>query len=48
VDERVEAVTKIVEAVFTEPDEERKEISTPLKTVRQGGGAVEWKPFWEP
>ncbi|WP_348262884.1 hypothetical protein P8935_24230 [Telmatobacter sp. DSM 110680] len=44
-DERVEEVTRIVEAVFTEPDEERKEISAPLKAVGQGGGAVEWEPF---
>jgi integrase len=45
-DERVEAVTRIVEAVFTEPDEEkRKTIKIPLLA---GADVAEWEPFWEP
>lgn len=45
-DERVEAVTRIVEAVLTEPEEERKRtINTPLLA---GGTVAEWEPFWEP
>jgi len=45
-EERVEAVTRIVEAVLTEPEEERKRtIDTPLLV---GGGVAEWEPFWEP
>ena len=45
-DERVEAVTRIVEAVFTEPEEDRnRTIKTPLLA---GGDAAEWEPFWEP
>jgi hypothetical protein len=45
-DERVEAVTRIVEAVFTEPAEEkRKTIKIPLLA---GADVAEWEPFWEP
>lgn len=45
-EERVEAVTRIVEAVLTEPEEERKRtIDTPLLA---GGTVAEWEPFWEP
>jgi integrase len=45
-EERVEAVTRIVEAVLTEPEEERKRtIDTPLLA---GGSVPEWEPFWEP
>jgi integrase len=45
-DERVEAVTKIVEAVLTEPEQDRKRtIDTPLLA---GGAIAEWEPFWEP
>ncbi|MGA8730323.1 MAG: tyrosine-type recombinase/integrase, partial [Terracidiphilus sp.] len=48
-DERVEAVTRVVEAVFAEPDEEeKKKISTPLKGLPNGGIDKEWEPFWEP
>ena len=48
-DERVEAVTRIVEAVFTEPDEEgRKRIAAPLPGVARCGDVAEWEPFWEP
>jgi hypothetical protein len=44
-----EAVSRIVEAVFAEPDEEeRKRIATPLKGLPDGGIAKEWEPFWEP
>jgi len=48
-DERVDAVTRIVEAVLTEPDEEgRKSIVTPLTDVPKCGDVAEWEPFWEP
>ena len=48
-DERVDAVTAVVEAVFTEPEEkEKKTIATPLKDLPDGGSGVEWEPFWEP
>jgi hypothetical protein len=47
--ERVEAVTRVVEAVFAEPDEEeKKRIATPLKGLPDGGIDKEWEPFWEP
>ena len=47
--ERVEAVSRIVEAVFAEPDEEeRKRIAIPLKGLPSGGSSKEWEPFWEP
>jgi len=48
-DERVDAVTRIVEAVLTEPDEEgRKRIVTLLADVDERGDVAEWEPFWEP
>jgi hypothetical protein len=44
---RVEAVTRIVEAVFTEPEDEgKKKIVSKLNNG--GGSADEWEPFWEP
>jgi integrase len=47
--ERVEAVTRIVEAVFAEPDEEEKQrVVTLLKGIADSGIAKEWEPFWEP
>jgi len=47
-DERVDAVTRIVEAVFAEPEEKEKEIATPLKALPNGGDGAEWEPFWAP
>jgi len=48
-DERVDAVTRVVEAVFAEPEgKEKKMIATPLKDLPNGGNGVEWAPFWEP
>ena len=48
-DERVDAVTRVVEAVFAEPEgKEKKTIATPLKDLPNGGNGVEWAPFWEP
>jgi integrase len=45
-DERVEAVTRVVEAVFTEPEQDKREaITTPSPS---GSVAGEWEPFWEP
>jgi len=47
--ERVEAVTRIVEAVFAEPDEEeKKRVVTLLKGMPESGNGKEWEPFWEP
>jgi len=47
--ERVEAVSRIVEAVFAEPDE-KVNITTviPLKVLPNSGNGKEWEPFWEP
>ncbi len=48
-DERVEAVTRVVEAVFAAPDEEEeKRIATSPKGLSNGGMDQEWEPFWEP
>jgi len=44
----VDAVTRIVEAVFAEPEEKEKKIVTPLKALPNGGAGVEWEPFWAP
>ncbi len=47
--ERVEAVTRVAEAVFAEPDEEeKKRVVTLLKGLPDGGIGKEWEPFWEP
>jgi len=47
--ERVEAVTRVVEAVFAEPDEEEKKRVGPLlRGTPEGGDGKEWEPFWEP
>jgi integrase len=45
-EERVEAVTRIVEAVLTEPEENRETaIESPLLAA---GAVAQWEPFWEP
>jgi integrase len=49
--ERAEAVSRVVEAVFTEPDmehEEKKGSATPLKGLPASGIGKEWEPSWEP
>jgi integrase len=46
--ERVEAVSRIVETVFAEPDEEEKKIVNPLKGLPNSAAGAEWEPFWEP
>jgi len=47
--ERVEAVTRIVEAVFAEPDERKnKEIASSQQDGDIAEIAKEWEPFWEP
>ena len=47
--ERVEAVSRVVEAVFAEPDEEeRKENPVPLKGLPGCGIGLDWEPSWEP
>lgn len=46
-DEGVDAVTRVVEAVFAEPEgKEKMVIATPLKDLPNGGNGVEWEPFW--
>jgi hypothetical protein len=48
-DERVDAVTRVVEAVFTEPEEKKEnEIATPLQDLPRCGDGDDWEPFWEP
>jgi integrase len=47
--ERVEAVSRIVEAVFAEPDEKENNTTvTPLKDLPESGKDKEWEPSWEP
>ena len=46
--ERVEAVSRVVEAVFAEPDEEGEKTANPLKRLPNGVAGVDWEPFWEP
>jgi hypothetical protein len=47
--ERVEAVNRIVEAVFAATDEgEDKESAAPLPGLPGGGIGVDWEPSWEP
>jgi hypothetical protein len=46
--ERVDAVSRVVEAVFAAPDEEEKQRSaTPLKDLPDSGSGKEWEPSWE-
>jgi hypothetical protein len=45
--ERVEAVSRVVEAVFAEPDEEEKKTVIPQKGLPDRGDGKEWEPFWE-
>jgi integrase len=51
-DERVDAVTRVVEAVFTEPEEKEEEevdshVSSP-KHLRKGARNESWVPCWVP
>lgn len=47
--ERVEAVSRIVEAVYAEPDEEeKKRIAALLEGPVASGSVKQWEPFWEP
>jgi hypothetical protein len=47
--ERGEAVTRVVEAVFAERDEgDNKKSVTPLKGLPDSGSGKEWEPFREP
>lgn len=49
-EERVDAVTRVVEAVFTEPEEKKEEtnVATPPLPLRNRGRDENWEPFWEP
>jgi len=48
-DERVDAVTRVVEAVFTEPEEKQAEASSaPRELLRKRGSSDPWVPFWVP
>ena len=40
--------SRVVEAVFAEPDEEEKKTVIPQKGLPDGGDGKEWEPFWEP
>ena len=45
----MDAVTRVVEAVFTEPEEKKeKEKPTLPKPLRKGGSDDAWVPFWVP
>jgi site-specific recombinase XerD len=46
--ERVDAVSRVVEAVFAEPDEEERKIVAPPEGLPDGGEGKESEPFWEP
>jgi len=46
--ERVEAVSRVVEAVFAKPDEKEKKIAISLKGLPSSGIGVDWEPSWEP
>jgi len=46
--ERVDAVSRVVEAVFAEPVDDEKKIVSLLAEPRIGGAANDWEPFWEP
>jgi len=46
--ERVDAVSRVVEAVFAEPDEEERKIVAPPEGLPDGGEGKEWEPFLEP
>jgi hypothetical protein len=46
--ERVEAVSRVVEAVFAEQEEEERRIVAPPVGLPDGGEGKEWEPFWEP
>lgn len=49
-EERVDAVTRVVEAVFTEPEKEKEETNTvvPPVPLRKGANGDSWVPFWVP
>ena len=42
--ERVEAVSRVVEAIFAEPDEEEKKIAISLKGLPSSETGVDWEP----
>ena len=47
-DERVDAVTRVVEAVMTEPEKKEENDVTPQKRLRKRGCDELWEPFWVP
>ena len=46
--ERVDAVSRVVEAAFAEPVEEERKIVAPPEGLPDGGEGKEWEPFLEP
>jgi hypothetical protein len=44
-DERVEAVSRVVEAVFSEPDVRAKSLVNPLLELSNGETSVDWELF---
>ncbi len=47
-EERVDAVTRVVEAVMTEPEERKEKTVAPSRPLRQRGCDEHWEPYWEP
>lgn len=47
-DERVDAVTRVVEAVFTEPDKKEEKNTGEESNLRRYRPGETWEPFWEP
>jgi integrase len=46
--ERVDAVSRVVEAVFAATDEDDNDVTTPPAVDTDSGSGKEWEPFWEP
>ena len=45
----MDAVTRVVEAVFTEPEKKEDEKNAPtLSNLTKLEGDSNWEPFWEP
>jgi hypothetical protein len=47
-EERVDAVTRVVEAVFTEPDKKEEKNARQDSNLRRYRPGENWEPFWVP
>lgn len=47
-EERVDAVTRVVEAVMTEPGKKEEQNAGPDSNLRRYRAGENWEPFWEP